>query len=200
MVKSRRSEYAEETRQAILASARDAFATTGYANSSLDDIAAAARVTKGALYHHFGSKLLLFEAVFIDVEQAMMAEAGARAAAHLSDPWQALTASTDAFLDACTDGVYRRIVLEDGPAVLGSARWSELEENIAIGQMESMLRAYQAMGLVVDGDPHLLSRLFLGTLMQAGFAIGAADDPAATRAAVAPLVARIFEAFRAPGR
>src|ERR1700744_6366323 len=71
-----RSQHVEATRRAVLDAARSLFARKGYAQTSVDEIAAAARVTKGAVYHHFAGKEALFRAVHDEVE----AEAQARAA------------------------------------------------------------------------------------------------------------------------
>src|ERR1700704_452027 len=71
-VKSRREEYTEATRRALLDAAADLFATSGYAATSIEDVVSRARVTRGALYHHFRSKEDLFEAVYTELEEAAM--------------------------------------------------------------------------------------------------------------------------------
>ena len=113
-----RSQHAEATRRAVLAAARRSFGRKGYAQASVDEIAAAARVTKGAVYHHFADKEALFRAVHAVVE----AEAQARAAA-ARDPEEApidqIVAVVNAYLDVALDEEIRRITLIDGPALLG---------------------------------------------------------------------------------
>src|SRR5215813_8370072 len=99
MVRSRREEYTESTRRALLDSAAAAFVERGYAEASLDEIARSARLTKGALYHHFSGKQDLFRAVFEEVEAEMIA-AVLRAGAE-PDQWRRLLAGIRAFLDAC---------------------------------------------------------------------------------------------------
>src|SRR5215472_11401403 len=113
-----RSQHVEATRRAVLASARSLFGRQGYAQTSVDEIAAAARVTKGAVYHHFASKEALFRAVYEEVE----AEAQARAAAVVDpkgSPVEQIVTRVDAYLDAALDEEIRRITLIDGPAVIG---------------------------------------------------------------------------------
>jgi AcrR family transcriptional regulator len=84
MAVTRRSLHVEDTRRALLSAARHEFATRGYAQASLDDIAARARLTKGALYHHFASKAAVLTAVYLELEQALAAQvAGLRAEGRL---------------------------------------------------------------------------------------------------------------------
>src|SRR5919109_3664921 len=96
--KSRRELYSEATRAALLETARAMFAERGFARTSLDEIANATQVTRGAVYHHFESKQALFEAVLESLEKDM-AERVVAAAAGQPDPWQAALAGLDAFLD-----------------------------------------------------------------------------------------------------
>src|SRR6266568_442662 len=71
--KRRRDEYSEASRRALLDSARARFAADGFAATSLDGVAADARMTKGAIYHHFANKQALFEAVLAEIEQETVA-------------------------------------------------------------------------------------------------------------------------------
>ena len=113
-----RSQHVEATRRAVLAAARASFGSKGYAQTSVDEIAAAARVTKGAVYHHFSGKEALFRAVWTEVE----AEATARAASAGdpdSPPIEQLVTEVDAYLEVALDEEVRQITLIDGPVVLG---------------------------------------------------------------------------------
>jgi len=113
-----RSQHVEATRHAVLAAARSLFGQKGYAQTSVDEIAAAARVTKGAVYHHFASKVALFRAVYAEVE----AEAQARTAEAVDpngSPIDQIVAGVNAYLDVALDAEIQRITLVDGPAVLG---------------------------------------------------------------------------------
>ena len=113
-----RSQHVEATRRAVLGAARSLFGGKGYAGTSVDEIAAAARVTKGAVYHHFASKEALFRAVYVEVET----EAQARALT-AGDPErpavEQIVAIMQGYLDAALDEEIRRITLIDGPALLG---------------------------------------------------------------------------------
>ena len=113
-----RSQHVEATRRAVLAAARSSFGRKGYTQTSIDEIAAAARVTKGAVYHHFAGKKALFRAVYSEVE----AEAQARTAGAVDpggSPIDQIVAGVNAYLDVALDEEIQRITLVDGPVVLG---------------------------------------------------------------------------------
>ncbi|MFN7179095.1 TetR/AcrR family transcriptional regulator [Hyphomonas sp.] len=128
MVK-RTSEQAAETREAVLRAARQHFAEDGYSATSLNAIAATAGVSKGALFHHFDSKEDLFLTLWRDLQLEMDVEAraAALAARDRNDPFAAFLAGSRVYLDWASRSEYQRIVLVDGPSVLGPARWHELE-------------------------------------------------------------------------
>src|SRR3954471_14810988 len=103
---ARRVEHVEDTRRAILAAARRAFAKKGYAETSLEDIVGPARLTKGALYHHFSSKAAVFEALYVEMSQELLAQVSTALAAAGEDPWKQLLAALDAFFEASTEPAY----------------------------------------------------------------------------------------------
>src|SRR5690242_4108206 len=104
------------TRASLIAAGRTLFGSQGFADTSLDDITAAAGVTKGALYHHFAGKEALFEAVFEQVNREISEQV---APSFMEpDPWDALVAGCEATLDAHMEPDVRRIVLFDGRSVL----------------------------------------------------------------------------------
>jgi AcrR family transcriptional regulator len=167
----------------VLAAARASFGSKGYARTSVDEIAAAARVTKGAVYHHFAGKEALFRAVHAEVE----AEAQARAFA-ARDPKQSpieqIVAMVDGYLDAALDEEIRRITLIDGPALLGLE--PDLPPDLQAAQQG--VRAFVAKaiqrGEIVDVEPDVLTQLIGGLALQCGLLIARASDPDATRAAL----------------
>ena len=138
-VKSRREMYSEATRAALLDEATALFAARGYAGTSLEDVASASQVTRGAVYHHFASKQALFEAV-LQLQEARATEAVAAAAAAAADPWDAATLALDAYLRQSCDPTYGRLVWLEGPAALGWRRWRECERNYAYGLVERFIR------------------------------------------------------------
>lgn len=138
VVKSRREMYSEATRAALLDEATALFAERGYARTSLEDVASASQVTRGAVYHHFASKQALFEAV-LQLQEARATEAIAAAAA-VPDPWDAAILALNAYLQQCCDPVYGSLVWLEGPAALGWRRWRECERNYAYGLVERFIR------------------------------------------------------------
>lgn len=132
---------AAQTAQTVLTSASDLFAQRGFAAVSLDDVAAAAGVTRGAVYHHYRSKSGLFEAVAARL-QASVAEAVVAAAETAGDlPGEQLRAGCHAFLDAITAGPAARILLIEAPAVFGWDQWRKLDAENSMVHLRDALRA-----------------------------------------------------------
>ena len=125
-LESKNAVRSERTRVVLIAAARDLFATGGYAATSTPDIVRQANVSRGALYHHFANKLGLFRAV-VDAEQATVAWEIDAASGHADDPIAAIRLGGEAFLEAMHDPGRRRILLIDGPAVLGTATMREID-------------------------------------------------------------------------
>lgn len=176
-----RSQHVEATRRAVLAAARSSFGRKGYAQTSVDEIAAAARVTKGAVYHHFAGKEALFRTVHAEVE----AEAQARAAAARDpneSPIDQIVAVVNAYLDAALDEEIRRITLIDGPALLGLEPDGPADQQAGHVEVRLFIATAIARGQIIDLDPDLLAHLIGGLALQGGLLIARASDPAATRA------------------
>lgn len=197
--KSRRDQFSEATRAALLDAATRRFATLGFAGTSLEDVAADIRATRGAVYHHFSSKKALFEAVFEALETDAVqrsAEAGARGA----DPWERALLALDSFLDTCTDPVYGRIVWQEAPIAMGWTRWEELENKFAFGLIEEHVRALVDSGRIVDLPVDTTSRLAFSMLGGAGQALsraGEADKPR-LRAEYRTVITRMLAGLAAP--
>src|SRR5687768_10283751 len=121
----------DATTKALVDAARELFARDGYEATLLDDVARAAGVTKGALYHHFGGKKGLFRAVFEAEERRLMRMTGKASAAH-RDPWKGFYEGCRAYLEAVLDPGVQRITLIDAPAVLGSETVRQIEEQYAM--------------------------------------------------------------------
>src|SRR3954471_3886679 len=142
--KSRREEYSAATRRALLDSATTLFAERGYGRTSLEDIAAGARVTKGALYGHFSSKQALFRTVLQELEASTTAEV-MRAVEAADNPWDGALAGLDAFLGACCDTVYGTVVMREAPIALPYAEWAAAEElhsyRMVVGLVQMLIDA-----------------------------------------------------------
>jgi AcrR family transcriptional regulator len=187
---SLRAEQVAQTRQALIDAARVRFGAAGYAATSIDDIARDARVTIGALYHHFRTKAALFEAVFEQAHGQMLEAVEARAL-RSQTPADVLTAAIDGFLDALLDPASQQILIIDAPAVLGVSRFTELDEKNAFGPLTE---AIKASGLTVR-QPDVLARLMFGMLTRAGMLIAAAEDPRKARNEIAATMHEIVLAL-----
>src|ERR1700733_4646451 len=149
---ARRAEHAADTREALVAAARRLFARDGFDGTGTEQIVAEARVTRGALYHHFRDKA--------DIFRAAMAEAAADVATRLIDeqlaaeaesPMAEIRDGVSAFLDVCGGGDFQRIVLVDGPRVLGAEAWEDLVERYGRSLLEEWLRRRMSTGALEQG-------------------------------------------------
>jgi len=181
---SLRAEQVAQTRAALIAAGRHLFGRDGFADTSVEDLAREARVTIGALYHHFPTKAALFETVF-EAVHAELLTASAVAAQGASDEIELLTLGTEAFLDAVLRPDIQRIIIIDAPAVLGLVRFTELDERYAFAAISAALEAAAASGKLRARDPATLARLLLGAATRGAMLIAGSPEPAQTRHAVA---------------
>ncbi|AFR46848.1 TetR/AcrR family transcriptional regulator [Gordonia sp. KTR9] len=151
------AEAAAETARAVLAAATDQFAERGFADVSLDDVAEAAGVTRGAVYHHFRNKAALFAAVAAACHQHVADAVVAAAEAAGPDPAHQLSAGSHAFVDAITSGTAVRILLIDGPAVVGWEEWRRLDEAGSAAHLREALGAIGVDDELIDVLTMLLS-------------------------------------------
>lgn len=181
-VKSRRGEYTEATRRALLDAAAELFTERGFARTSLDDIAAVARVTKGAIYHHFSSKPGLFEAVISELEESE--NRAARAAfAEAEDPATGALAALDQFLLACSEPVYGTLVFREAPIALGWEAWQECEQKYSYAVLDEMITGLVAARILPPDQDEALPTVLFGMLGAAGqlLARTASEDRARVR-------------------
>jgi AcrR family transcriptional regulator len=174
--KSRRELYSESTRAALIDTAGTMFAERGFSQTSLDDIASATQVTRGAVYHHFDSKQALLEAVLYEMEEAMVTRVVGAAAQHTTEPWQAAMAALQAFLDQCEEPVYGRLCWLEAPAALGWARWMEVEEKYAYALVGNFISALTDAGLLRPVPRATATQLIVHLLAGAGHAIAGAAE------------------------
>jgi AcrR family transcriptional regulator len=197
-VTSRKAEQSDATRSALLASARRLFTERGYAATSTNEIVERTGVTRGALYHHFPAKYDLFRAVFEQLE-AELADQVARAALAGSDALEQLRLGCRSFLDTCLDPAVQRIVIVEGPAVLGWETWHEIEERYGHGLVVAGVAAAVDAGLVEQQPVEPLANVLFGALAQAGMVVARADDPGVSRTEMEAAMDRLLDALRASG-
>ena len=169
------------TREALVAAARPLFAAHGFAEVSTDAIAAAARVTRGALYHQFADKTALFEAVLAAVEADIARRlADEAAAAGISDPVEALRHAVRTWLDICVEPEIHRIALIDGPSVLGWTHWREVCQLHVLGLVRALVTHGIELGRIRPQPVMPLAHVLMGAGDEA--ALYVAENPDRTRA------------------
>ncbi|GAA3761181.1 TetR/AcrR family transcriptional regulator [Plantactinospora mayteni] len=190
-----RRQQREQTRQTLLREGRRLFAARGYAGVGLAEIVQAAGVTKGALYHHFENKAALFHAVLAEVQREVAGRVVAAAEAP-DDPWTRFTAGCEAFLAASTDPAVQRIMLVDGPAVLGWAQWRALDEVNSARHLTEALDALIETGVLAPQPVAPLTRLLSGAMNEAALWLATSGRPEDMTYTVAALT-RMLSALRA---
>jgi AcrR family transcriptional regulator len=191
----RKAEQTAATRAALIAAARELFAQRGYGAVGTEEIVRAARVTRGALYHHFAGKEDLFRAVFEQME-AELAEQLATVAAGAPDPFEALRIGAGAFLDACQEPAVQRIALVDAPSVLGWEVWRGISEQYGAGLVRLTLQAAMDAGLIERQPIDPLTHMLLGALDEAALYVARAEDEKTARRDVGTTVERLLEGLR----
>lgn len=186
MVK-RRAEMVEETRAKLIQAARRAFADSGYAAASMDDLTAAAGLTRGALYHNFGDKRGLLQAVIDQIDAEMVARMR-QVRDQAATRWQGLLDESIAFIEMALEPEIQRIVLLDGPAVLGDpSQWPN--QTACLRTTTETVQALIDEGTVRPVDAEAAARLLNGAALNAALWIAASDDPQA-------ILAKAVAAFR----
>jgi AcrR family transcriptional regulator len=192
--RGRKAKQSEATRAALISAARKLFGSRGYAAVGTEEIVRAAGVTRGALYHHFGGKRDLLEAVYEQIEgeltERITAVVLGRSA---SSPLEAMRAGSEMFLEACLEPEVQRIVLLDAPAVLGWERWREIAGSYGLGLIEASLGAAIDAGQIAPQPVKPLAHVLMGALDEAAMLVAASEDPVAMRAEVAATLNGILD-------
>lgn len=190
-VKPLRARQAEATRALLIDVARESFTERGYGATSIDDIIQQAGVARGALYHHFSGKEALFRAVYETVEGEVVTRVLEAAAAETS-PWDSVRAGLSAFLDACLEPSFRRIVVLDSVSVLQSKVLELGVDPVELPMLRTVLTPLLGTttfeGMAIDA----LTYVSLGGLYGASLYIARASDPLAARAEVDLVLDRLI--------
>lgn len=198
-VKSGKARQGEMTRLALLRAARKLFGEQGYSATSLDEIVQAAKVTKGAFYHHYNGKQELFAAVYEQVKR----EASERAATAFlePDPWADLCAGCHAMLDAHLDPSVQRILLHDAQAVLDAETIRRVETRYGAVVLRGALRRAIRAGVIQPLPLKSLALMLTGAILEGCMAIAGAEDPIRAREDVGSVLTSMLQGLRphAPG-
>ncbi len=192
---SRRQDFSSTTKRALLENAAQLFTDHGYAGTSLDEVVAAARVTKGALYHHFPSKLALFESVYDRLQEQTTREIE-KAISRSKDPWERAQIGLKAFLEVCREPHFRRICLQEGPVALGHERWAEAERAASLGIVQ---RTVDDLLKDLGGGEELsdsFAIVFYGAIRSASEYVADAADPDSAAQEVQATIGAILAGMR----
>ncbi len=164
------------TRRALVSVARDLFARQGFAATSLEEIVSGAHVTKGALYHHFRGKQDLYGEVLATVEDDARERIRARIA-DVADPWERALVGLREFLAVAQGEEYRRIVILEGPVVLGYERFREQEERSTYGLVQDIVGGLLSPYDLPESQLAAFTRLFFGAMSATASAVAQSPDP-----------------------
>jgi AcrR family transcriptional regulator len=191
--RTKHAERSEATRAALVAAARPLFAERGFSGVGTEEIVRAAGVTRGALYHQFADKRELFAAVFEQVEaEVTMNTARAAVASGAADPLAVLRVGAVAWLDACSEPDVQRIMLLDGPAVLGWDRWREIGQRYGLGVVENELREAIEAGVLEPQPTRALAHVLMGAIDEAALYVATAEDQVAARAEAGAVLEKLL--------
>ena len=191
-------EVAERTRRALIDAARALFAENGYSATTLNMITDRARVTKGALYHHFRDKEDLFTTVLTEVEGELLARINEAASAE-PDSWRRVIGAAEAWLDGSLDPEVQQILLLDGPAVLSWAAWREIDTRLSLGPIKAALRNAMRARTVRPQPVEPLAHLLIGALNEASLAITRSADRRTARREVGAALVGLLDGLRVDG-
>ncbi len=178
-VKSRREEYAALTRAALLEAAAELFAEKGFDVTSVDDIAGAARVSKGAVYHHFPDKRAIFDEVFQVSQQGVVAHVNEALSALDGEdqpPWLVAATAVQGFLDSYVTDERKRSMLRQSAGVLGVRRCREIDDKLALPLVMGLLEELEARGELQAVPRKMAATVIFGTLCEAATSLALADD------------------------
>jgi AcrR family transcriptional regulator len=189
-IKDARSAQGAATARTLRRQARKLFTKKGYSGVNTEELVESARVTKGALYHHFANKKELYEAVLEDVEQELVEKLEAAGAGR--KPWDRLHAMCRAYLDACRDPALARMLVLEAPVVLGWKTWCNLEQKYEVAAFARCLGEAGALSEPAE----TLAQVILGALTTGARVIATSADPDTARAEVERTMDRLLAGLR----
>ena len=185
----------EQTRRALIDAGRELFVEHGFFNTSIGDLVTKSSVgTRGAFYHHFKDKAELFRAVFEDVENDLTLRFIA-APPPGADPWERLTSGLHGFLQAAQEPAVQRVILVDGPVVLGWQTLREIQEGNSIAIINDVVREAIAEGVIDDQPVAELTHMLVAALEEAALLVAHAANPARARRRAAKILDRLLLSF-----
>jgi AcrR family transcriptional regulator len=197
MVKSRRDENKALTRAAVLDAAADQFIKRGFVETTIDDVADAARVSKGTVYYHFTDKADLFEAVFRDRQSALIAAVAGAVADEDGGAWARLRVGLSAYLDETIDNADHRKLLQVAPTALGAQRCREIDEAMGVPIIRAALQDVANEGQLPQQPLDMAAQILFAALCEAAMAAGAHPKPRQARRDAALVLDAIITGLQA---
>jgi AcrR family transcriptional regulator len=189
-------ERSAATRDALIAAARELWGLRGYAEVGTPEIATAAGVTRGAMYHQFADKSALFREVVEAVEQDVMARMGTLVAeSGATTPAAAIRAAVDAWLEVSGDPEVRQLILLDAPSVLGWAAFRDVAQRYSLGMTEQLLTEAIRAGDLAGQPVRPLAHVLIGALDEAAMYIATAEEPKRARGETREVLHRLIDAM-----
>jgi AcrR family transcriptional regulator len=184
------------TRTALISAGRRLFAEHGFAGVGTEAIVLEAAVSRGALYHHFADKTELFAAVLDNVEGEVCAQLAAAVGADTTGGFvDVMLRSFEGWLDACQRPEVQRIILVDGPSVLGWVRWREICQSHILGLVSAILAQAVADGSVEPQPVTPLAHVLLAIADEAALYVANHADPATARRDIEAIARRLLESL-----
>ncbi|HYB29078.1 MAG TPA: helix-turn-helix domain-containing protein [Solirubrobacteraceae bacterium] len=188
------AERSAATQQALIEAARRLWGERGYAEVSTPEIAEAAGVTRGAMYHQYADKAALFRAVIEAMDRDIIERLQASvAAAQPKTPADTMHAMADAWLDIAVEPEVRQLMLQDAPSVIGWAEYREMSQRNAVESAEELLQAAIDAGQLRPQPLRPLALVLLGALDEAAMYLAGAEDPAQAREDVRAVVRDLID-------
>jgi AcrR family transcriptional regulator len=191
-VNTSRDARAESTRQSLIRHARKLFTAKAYPDVSTDEVVARAKLTKGALYHHYTNKQELYRAVVEEMERELVGQIDAAADKHVK-PLDKLRAACDAYLEACLEPGVARVLVLEGPVVLGWKNWCNIAQQHEVAALSRRLKDVMQDGVANDEAIETTAQVVLGALNTAARVIGTAADPTAAREHAEQTIQRLID-------
>jgi AcrR family transcriptional regulator len=201
MARRTQAERSAATQQALIGAARRLWGERGYAEVSTPEIAEAAGVTRGAMYHQYADKAALFRAVIEAMDEELMERLEALvAAAQPTTPADTMHAMADAWLDVAGEPEIRQLMLLDGPRVIGWAEYREMSREGSIERAEELLSAAIEAGQLKPQPLRPLALVLFGALDEAAMYLAEAEDPERAREEVRAVIRDLIDGILGGGR
>ncbi|MGW0246329.1 TetR/AcrR family transcriptional regulator [Nocardia goodfellowii] len=193
---SRREMYAALTKNAIVDAAKKLFVERGYDDTSVDDIARASNVSKGAVYHHFRDKQQVFAEVYRAATAVVTGVVAEAVLAVPADSWERVEVAVRAAIRTYAGDPEARALLRQVIRVLGEDKTKELELELALPLIRGLLDEMARIGELRSFDTDIAAQLAFRVLCEASLIVAAADDPAAVSLEAETVMLQMLEGLR----